>query len=733
MTRILLSAFLVAFGLSGHVAARCSDAKVGDQFVWARYNDTFIYPLEDPLFNAITPHFSVFESLGVIVNRVTVTNVTLDYMYRDEKFETKGNALNISDVYGNQADEFKGLCEELWACSQFYTQYQAKLADDDYDTRALCFDKLYYIINLDRDEQEFRIRENFVVDSCWGGRRSSDFNNITELKDLRDAICNDAEGLVDRLLFNVNDTADPGACRAAVNCIKEGQENVMNQLIEDGLINEEKLGSALEGESMDGIYSDTGSVAFEVCFEKNASQIQETRDECLSRSTATSQCPIPTYTNRTEAPGCGYTPAQGALPVCPALYAKMFDDFGPGYPTDEAGYVVATASIKSLFIPCPLDRTSADAVGFILFLRSIFQYVVIATGQLKDALPNDFPYIPFVLLNFIPKIIVQSFDIVLKQASYHDGLIQAAEIEALYENNKQLLRASAAIYDEVVCRCVDDFSRPRKGYGCDSIDNNCDDVVDDCTEDNWPPEIFVSAAIAQCSNTWFGNESDARKCVTDLVSALDDCDESLSLDADDDFALNGTCFDSQFTVIKTDTCGNLAEPQVVPVFIDDGAPPNVTCGFELIDRKQLLLLDTGASVLENVGLVYSAQDGCGGDLEVLVEVYSNEIEDFQSQELALLFEDGKENDAAGLYIAKGICSTSSNGQCIKDPKFPSVRIYRVVVSTEDLAGKPASTECSIVILPQNIFNKVDEFDVDASTQRFFLTSYSSTFAGPNQP
>jgi hypothetical protein len=336
----------------------------------------------------------------------------------------------------------------------------------------------------------------------------------------------------------------------------------------------------------------------------------------------------------------------------------------------------------------------------------------------------------------------------------------AAEIEALYENNKQLLRASAAIYDEVVCRCVDDFSRPRsksqllslprlekqsihltlpicicatEGYGCDSIDNNCDDVVDDCTEDNWPPEIFVSAAIAQCSNTWFENESDARKCVTDLVSALDDCDESLSLDADDDFALNGTCFDSQFTVIKTDTCGNLAEPQVVPVFIDDGAPPNVTCGFELIDRKQLLLLDTGASVLENVGLVYSAQDGCGGDLEVLVEVYSNEIEDFQSQELALLFEDGKENDAAGLYIAKGICSTSSNGQCIKDPKFPSVRIYRVVVSTEDLAGKPASTECSIVILPQNIFNKVDEFDVDASTQRFFLTSYSSTFAGPNQP
>lgn len=63
----------------------------------------------------------------------------------------------------------------------------------------------------------------------------------------------------------------------------------------------------------------------------------------------------------------------------------------------------------------------------------------------------------FVVANLIPKIIVQSFDIVLAQADYHDGLVQGAEIEALYENTRQLLNASAAIYDEVVCRCVPDF------------------------------------------------------------------------------------------------------------------------------------------------------------------------------------------------------------------------------------------------------------------------------------
>jgi hypothetical protein len=62
----------------------------------------------------------------------------------------------------------------------------------------------------------------------------------------------------------------------------------------------------------------------------------------------------------------------------------------------------------------------------------------------------------------IPEVIVLAFEIVLEQADYHDALIDGAEIEALYENTHQMLNASADIYDEVVCRCIDDLeSRPQ--------------------------------------------------------------------------------------------------------------------------------------------------------------------------------------------------------------------------------------------------------------------------------
>jgi hypothetical protein len=163
------------------------------------------------------------------------------------------------------------------------------------------------------------------------------------------------------------------------------------------------------------------------------------------------------------------------------------------------------------------------------------------------------------------------------------------------------------------------------------------------------------------------------------------------------------------------------------MWIDDEKPPALSCYFgSNTSARQLILFNTtGASVLENVKLGYTAQDGCGGDVAVTVEVYSNEIEDFQNQKIGVFFEDGLPNKAANLYIAKGICSTASNGQCIKDPVLPSNRVYTVVVTGTDASGRSASTECSIVIVPKNA--KVTTFDVTVSKQRFFLDSHTSTF------
>jgi hypothetical protein len=163
----------------------------------------------------------------------------------------------------------------------------------------------------------------------------------------------------------------------------------------------------------------------------------------------------------------------------------------------------------------------------------------------------------------------------------------------------------------------------------------------------------------------------------------------------------------------------------VPVLIDDGSPPTISCGFGG-GSAQLLLSSTRASVLEHAKFKYGATDGCGGDLDVSVAVFSNEIEDFHNQELALLFQNGLANDAVNLYIAKGVCSTDSNGQCIKNPVLPDNRVYTVIVTATDLAGLTASTKCAIVINPKNVAS-VAPSNLADSTQRFFLTSYSSTF------
>jgi hypothetical protein len=51
--------------------------------------------------------------------------------------------------------------------------------------------------------------------------------------------------------------------------------------------------------------------------------------------------------------------------------------------------------------------------------------------------------------------------------------------EAIYENSRQLLDGSAVIYDAVRCRLSPLPSEgPKWGHGCDSVDNDCDRLVD---------------------------------------------------------------------------------------------------------------------------------------------------------------------------------------------------------------------------------------------------------------
>jgi hypothetical protein len=319
----------------------------------------------------------------------------------------------------------------------------------------------------DKKRAEIDIRENYIIESCWGGSyNASEFNTITDLTDLRDGVCAEAEGLADRFFFDIADTSDPSKCREAVNCIEAKTDGILDDLKNSGFIDAADLDSALQDQDTSEIYGDTGVVTFEVCFGKNASEISDTLDDCES-SDGSSACTPPTYDFNGQ-PGCGVDGMEGAVPTCPAGLAPQFQDFGPDYPLyadSQIGYSAATATLRPLFIPCEDDRTAADAVGVILFLKPIFVAIQIALEALRDSFPQDWIYTIFVFTALIPAVIVLALEIVLEQADYHDGLLQGAEIEALYENTRQLLNATAAIYDEVVCRCIDDLeSRPQSKF-----------------------------------------------------------------------------------------------------------------------------------------------------------------------------------------------------------------------------------------------------------------------------
>jgi len=315
-----------------------------------------------------------------------------------------------------------------------------------------------YVVT-DGDRGEANTRENFIVNNCWGGRVKRDrAKSITQLKGQRDATCASTIELVNRLTFNVNNLPEPEkiACRDAVGCIQGKTEDVMTKLKNSQLISQDALNEALAGEDTSTIYGDTGDVTYEICFNKTLAEIQEKRDECKSQLSS-SACAVKTYEPDDVLPQCSADPKKANLPQCPSDISEQFLDYGPAYPTREGGYEAATASIRELFIPCPNDRTNADAVGAILFLRPIFDGIRIALEQLRDMFPEDWPYVGFVIAAAVPRVIVLSLDIVLDQVVYHNGQIQGAKIQAIYQNTCQLLNSTAAIYDKVACHCVTDF------------------------------------------------------------------------------------------------------------------------------------------------------------------------------------------------------------------------------------------------------------------------------------
>ena len=151
--------------------------------------------------------------------------------------------------------------------------------------------------------------------------------------------------------------------------------------------------------------------------------------------------------------------------------------------------------------------------------------------------------------------------------------------------------------------------------------------------------------------------------------------------------------------------------------------------------KVLNPLPYGAESLRDQGFVYFAEDSCGGEVDVKVDVWANELEAFHDPKMALLYKNGNDYDAADLYVSEAFCQPQTNdaGQCLQDPDRLLInplpqnlhRSYTVEVTATDLSGNEAVAECKVVIIQHNTI--IEQYDLDVSKQRFHLQHYRNTF------
>ena len=444
----------------------------------------------------------------------------------------------------------------------------------------------------------------------------------------------------------------------------------------------------------------------------------------------------------------------------------------PSYP--KGGPVVAwTATTRELYWNgCNRDRPDAGPVGTLLIVLVTNQAVTLASqvvckikrGAKKFAIPLTgkvitVPSFVKVLCQTVLAIlegIQMGFQTAFQQTQSQLRWVNSAEIRAGYGNSRNLLSKQCATFDQVICRPVEKLGI---GSGCDGIDSNCNDEIDECDEDIIPPMIDVTTAIDFCGsgqNTRFQSIEDAEKCVSNTIEVKDDCQEIQSREV----SSSGTCADATIDVRAVDTCGNGSPISSIPVQVD-GTAPEVSCAFNagtaLANLTSVNYLDNegmGAMMgrFQNVGLAYHVEDNCGMPVRVTTEIYSNEIDTRRPNNMAFFID--KTNMVGGalsssvaessvsmqdLYLQIDACGMrgASGRECVGDPTIDTVpgqeiRLYTARITATDQGGNSGIATCGLAIVDRLPSSASDDDDDDhqelivglatTSTQRFLVAS-----------
>lgn len=307
----------------------------------------------------------------------------------------------------------------------------------------------------------------------------------------------------------------------------------------------------------------------------------------------------------------------------------------------------------------PSDGCDADSYGDFLIGWSTAKATVLTAEIAKDLTDAaEFPgaSLPTAGILAGAQTALAVIEGVKDAVEYTDAMIEGTMIQVTWQNAKRIISNQNRVQnnvqiqgDRVVVQILDKFSitppgrrlaiqeaaevataatahdRHRKlldpslylrGYGCDSIDNDNNLLVDECGEDKVPANLDLLYG-ASCLDEFFLTEAELRACVERNLQATDDCHP---VNAPTFEGLSGTCGAVYLDYsVNTSTCTaeNHVQETFGPFRLDDSPPvlAALNCPSSPLPHN-LEMVDLGP-------LGIAASDDCG-IAHVTVKVLSDE-------------------------------------------------------------------------------------------------------------
>eukprot|EP00957_Ditylum_brightwellii_P157970 12024088-Ditylum_brightwellii.AAC.1 len=275
----------------------------------------------------------------------------------------------------------------------------------------------------------------------------------------------------------------------------------------------------------------------------------------------------------------------------------------------------------------------------------------------------------------------------------------------------------------------DEYDEDVKQQGCNGVDENCDGIVDDCSEDRSSPIISIKETlpvsvytgnenITFIENPTFHTVEDARKFLLKNIKVEDDCARDMVVEVS---VPEASCADTQFTVKVSDPrCSKVNPMQTVTkdfILRVDGIAPIVSVGFdheplEYTDQeKKMLHIPESDVSFENVLFWYKVEDNCPQQAKVEITVTSNEFEAHSHKNfgntMALIRErkDLPQSHKIQIFVQPNMCKRKNDKGdfCDWDPASDTalLRFYEIMVHATDYGGNVGIANSTVIVLPKD--------------------------------